>query len=736
MRRALCGAIACAWPAVSFGQEAPGADQSATGSLDTVVVTAQMRSENAQNVPLSVAAFDGEQLFREGVSDAMQLQAVVPSLTYNATGDSAQPYLRGIGTRLAPIGLEPSIATYIDDRYVPRPFGAMFNMLDVERVEVLKGPQGTLYGRNAAGGAIRALTKDPPAEAEISLTAKLGDYSYEALGVSAGGPLSSSLRGRLTAGVEQRDGFATNLVPSGRRQADDLDLRVYRGKLLWDASDTVTAKLAVSWWQRTDWNGRDFMAAGLPEANRGGALYGAITSRQRDEFASALKSDNDLREAAADLRFDVRLDGLDFVSITTFTDDNFVQSFDVDASSATLLDDVITEPSKTWSQEFRLLSDRPGPLSWLAGLFYYHQNGSNLFVFPDSVSLQPAYPAGTDLTNGLQTADSVAYAAFGDASYAFDAAWSLSFGGRWSREEKSVTLAGIPDAVLNVPTPFGTTPFAAGKSWNQFTPQVSLQLRGALGLAYFTYARGFKSGGYNYPASIGSVLDPETVDSYELGLKSDLLHKRLRIDAALFFYDVKDLQVTRGGAGAFLATENAANATVRGAELDFAFAVSPTFTVTGGFALNHSEYTAYVAGVLVPQLVPPYGSVPLPGGLDVRGEPLLRSPETAANVAVHYEPALARGSHLALTANYSYKDSYYFDFSAVPATEWLKQPATGLLNARIAYVAARGGWEVGLWGTNLTDRAYYDDAVLNSVSSRVSYADPRLYGVDFKVNLR
>jgi len=738
--RALCATVAlAACSLATFAAGAPGATDPASSAadtsratdaaLETIVVTAQMRAEDVQNVAIAVAAFDGAQLAGAGVKNAMQLQNVVPSLVYNATGDSAQPYLRGIGTRLSPIGLEPSIATYVDDRYIARPFGAIFDLLDVERVEVLKGPQGTLYGRNAAGGAIRAITKDPGDELDVELEGKAGNYDYGTLGVSVGGPLAAALRAQITAGVERRGGLATNLVAGGRKEADDIDKQSYRGKLVWDASDAVTAKLTLSSWHRTDWTGRDLVAVGLPETNRGGALYGATTSRERDKFATALNRDNDLRESAADLRFDVRLGNLDFVSITTYTDGDYVQSIDIDVSSALLLDDDIAESTTTWSQEFRLLSNDSGAFNWLAGVFYYRQDGTNVFVFPDSVALQPLYPPGTDLTNGLQASGAEAYAAFGQGSYAFDAAWSLTVGGRFSRERKNATLAPIPGDVTNAPTPY-----ASEESWDQFTPRVALEYRGGFGLAYASYARGFKSGGYNYPASLSPGLDPERVASYEIGLKSELLDKRLRLDSALFTYAFKDLQVTRGGAGAFLTTENAANAKVWGFELNLAVVLATNLSLTGGLAAIHSEYTNYVAGVLVPLLAPPYGSVPLAGGLDVHGRPLLRSPDRAANVGLRYAPPLG-GGRLALSANYSYKSRYYFDFSAVPATEWLQQPATGILNARIAYVAPRGRWQIGLWGTNLTDEAYYDDAVLTSVSSRVSYADPRMYGVDFKVSV-
>ena len=245
-------------------------DRRAAG-LDTIVVTAQKHPENVQDVAMAVAVFSDKALLDAGVTDAMQLQTVVPSLTYVATGYLMQPYLRGIGTRLQTVGLEPSIVTYIDDRYVARPFGAMFDMLDVERVEILKGPQGVLYGRNAAGGAIRAITKDPK-DRSVEIAARVGNYAERRLQMAAGGPLSDKLSGQITAAMERRDGFATNLVPSGRATADDIERQIYRGKLLWNVTEGINAKLTVSGWTSADWNGRDLVAAGVPEANRAYAL--------------------------------------------------------------------------------------------------------------------------------------------------------------------------------------------------------------------------------------------------------------------------------------------------------------------------------------------------------------------------------------------------------------------------------------------------------------------------------
>ena len=675
---------------------------------------------------MAVSVFGGNELLAAGVTDAMQLQTVVPSLTYFATGYSAQPYLRGIGTRQSVVGLEPSIATYVDDRYVARPFAAMFDMLDIERVEVLKGPQGVLYGRNATGGAIRAITRDPR-EPSIEIAGRAGDYAERRLSIAAGGPLADVWRGQIAAAIERRDGFATNLVPEGRAAADDVDRIAYRGKLLWDATGAVSARLGFSWWKYTDWAGRDVIAAGVPEANRGEALYGGLTSRERDKVATTLTRDNDLTELAVDLRFDVRLANLDFASITTYTDDDFDQVFDVDASSAKLIDLLYVEPSKTWSQELQLLSHEGAAVEWLAGMYWYRQEAANTYVFEDAVSAQPAFAIGTDVSNGLQDVLTEAYALFAQVAYPLGERWTATLGGRWSRESKGATLSDVAGAVTNVPTPY-----ADERDWDDFTPRVSFEYRGVFGLAYVGYSRGFKSGGYNYPASVNPVLNPETLDSYEIGIKSDLADERVRLSSAFFYYDFRNLQVTRGGTGIFITTENAASARVRGLELDVSTALTSGLSLHAGLALIDSEYTDYTAGVLVPQLVSPYGSTPLAGGLDVHGRSLLRSPDEAAYIGIHYERQLPGGARLPVSIDYSYKGDYYFDFSAVEATEWLKQDAYGLLNARVGYVA-RAGWELGLWGSNLTDASYYEDAVLITASSRVSYADPRSYGIDFKL---
>lgn len=719
---------ACLFAFAATGQPSSREPETAADAseLTTIIVTAQRRSERLQDLAMAVAAFDGDVLADVGVTNARQLQNVVPSLTYVATGFNGQPYLRGIGTRSGWVGMESSVATYVDDRYVSRPWAAMVDMLDLERVEVLKGPQGILYGRNAAGGAIRAITKDPGYDASVEVGGKAGSDDYASVSLIAGGPLSDAFRGQIASWIEKREGLATNLVPSGRPYADDLDRQSLRAKLIWDLGERATAKLGASWWRYADWIGRDLVSTGAPETNRGVALYGGVTSREREHFASALTGDSDMRETALDLRFDVDVGKLDLASVTTYTEGDFVQTFDTDLSSITLLDNYATETSTDVSQEFQLMSAGDVPLDWIVGAFYFRSRGESANVFRDSVSVQPQLPAGTDISPGLQHADVDAYALYAQAAYSFNERWSVTFGSRWNRESKEATLVEFPGTFTTAPSPF-----ADSSDWNETTPRASLEYRGSFGVAYLSYARGFKSGGYNYPASIGPVLDPEILDSYEVGLKSDLLDGRVQLRSAVFFTEVNGLQVVRGAAGA-LVTENAANADIRGLEVDLDVRLGENLSLSIAAALLDSEYTEYTAGVLVPLYVPPYGSAPLVGGLDVRGRSLLRTPDETLSVGARYRKPLEAGGSITFAGSYAYKGDYYFDFAAVPETEWLKQRAHGVLNARVGYVASNERWEVGLWSTNLADEIYCDDAVLTNVASRVSYADPRMSGIDFK----
>ncbi|MCK9563799.1 MAG: TonB-dependent receptor, partial [Bacteroidales bacterium] len=624
--------------------------------LEEIVVTAQKRAENLQDVPIAVSAFSADDLRNFGAADTQSLQNTTPGLVYINSGAIAQPYLRGVGSRLLANGLESSIATYSDNRYVSRPSAAIFELADVERIEVLKGPQGTLYGRNATGGAIRIVTKGVADELEANLTASAGNYGYRGLSGTMSGPLNETLGARFTMLAKQRDGYADNLYTSGIAELDDQHFRAYRGKLRWEPNDRVDAELSLGYWEKNDTRGNDQVNLSPPGLNVGEFL-GGIFGRDRKDAATAIAVTDKGDEFSSHLQLSISFDHFDFVSISTYSDMQMRLTTDGEGTSALGLDAYVRDEEKAYAQEFQLLSNGDGAWRWVAGAYLYGSDADfELLADLGSPSL---------LSQGDQNVETRAVAAFGQATWQFSTNWALTVGGRWSSEEKElVSRASRATPVTAVPTPYRTK-----ADWDEFTPKVSLEYSLDNTLVYLTYARGFKSGGFNYPAIATPALDPEILDMLELGSKGTYLNGQLRLNTSLYFYDYRDLQVTRASSGTGLVTtENAANAEVLGLDLDLTWLATDNLTLTGGLNLLDSEYTDYPANAKVFNAALT-GNPAAPGMSDVfydaKGESLLRAPDWSAFLSMEYIFNLNRAS-MPLVLTYSYKDAYNFDFVAHP----------------------------------------------------------------------
>ena len=697
-----------------------------SNTIEEVVVTVQKREENLQNVPIAVSAFTGESLTNYGVTGVQALQMVIPSLVYNNTGPVAQPYLRGIGSRLTFVGLEPSIATYTDDRYISRPNATLLDLADVERVEVLKGPQGTLYGRNATGGAIRVITKDPAEELEGSLTATVGNFDQWGVVGTISVPLTDTLSTRISTVVKRRDGYVDNIFPGGVSELDDRNFEAYRVKTLWNITDNIDMRLILEYWDQEDNANNDVTDLSPAGLNRGIAS-GGIAGSEPNEMATNIDDDIMQDEFSAQLRFDLSFDRFDLASITTYSDFYSDVALDADGTSARSLDvfDEIEE-SKTYSQEFQLLSNSDGDWDWLLGFYYFSQDAS--FNLPIDVGIPVLLSIG-----GVQSVDANAWAIFGQTTYHFNEQWSLTLGGRWNEEKKEVSVQDAPGMINLV-----LTPHTDEETWKKFTPKATLEYNMDNGLAYLSYARGFKSGGFNYPSVGTQALKPETLDMLELGWKAELFNNSMRINAALFYYDYKDLQVTRAasasGGGVTVTTENAANAKILGLEGDVIWRPTERITISGGLSLQDAEYKDYNASAKV--FLDSLG-VAAPGMTDVLfdadGESMLRTPDFSSYLSLQYDFTIGE-ANLPAVVTYSYKGDYDFDFVADSQSRLLTQDDYGLLSARISYLPPSERWSISLWGNNLTDEEYFDDVVGNSTGLRGSYAAPRTYGVDITFN--
>lgn len=723
-----------------------GYGASTFAQLEEVVVTAQKRQESMQDVPIAISAFTNDAMKDLGIANAQDLQVATPGLVFTSVGTLGSPYLRGVGTRFSLNGLDNSVATYVGDRYVPRGSGNQLEFgIDVERVEVLKGPQGILYGRNATGGAIRVIKKPVAEEFEGALRASAGNYDFREFAGTVNVPVSDSLGFRVSGQLSKRDAWQDNLaygvVDGAVDDINDKNVGKLSTLLRWDATDRTLVNLSFDYWTQDDYQGHDGSLLGPPGLNTGVAAIDAIYSTDRKKAGTDTHQATDGDEQSVELKVEHAFDTFDLVSISTWADFDMRWTSEGDGSAAAIFTPSIAyDESETWSQEFRLVSSASEGLEWTAGVFYYDDTHTTEFNF----FADPMFPPLINATTGNQTTHTTAAAAFGHLGWDFSDNWALKVGARYSWEEREIELV---ESVRPGITTLGAAlmPYYADDTWSEVTPLVTLEYRMPTALAYLTYTRGFKSGGYDFPAyNTPDGLEPEILDMYELGIKGDYFDNTLRINAAVFYYDYTDLQVTRASetTGAPL-TENAADAEVLGLDLEATLVLGDSFTLTAGLNALDSEYKEYMPAVrmynanldgTIGSANPTPGASTLPTPYDASGDSMLRASDYSYFVTASYEVAAGDG-HIPLSLTYSYKDDFNYDFPIDPiAREWLTQEGYGLLNARAGYVSPDERWALHLWGRNLTDEEYLNEVAMNVHGLRGFWALPRTYGVDVEFN--
>lgn len=674
-----------------------------------IVVTAQRRSESMMRVPVAISAFSGETLATSGITNVQAIQMATPALVINNTGPNVQPYIRGVGSRLLQNGFDPSVATYIDGRYISRQTAISMDLFDVQRVEVLKGPQGVLFGRNAAAGAIRVITNEVSDIAEGMFKVGYGNYDHYTVEAMGNTPISDNLGIRVAGLTDQHDGFAKNINPTGRREWDDKNLSAVRGKIRYNAG-AIDAKLTLSYWRQNDNTGNDTVAL-EPLQYHVGIVRGGTTGVGIKQVSTAVSSTIAKREFAGEFDLGIDFGGARLSSISTYANLKNRLIFDGDGTSAVLVDAFIHERAKTYAQELQLASDNNGPIDWIGGVYYFRDKvGYDIFIDTGAQVI----------SQGHQFVDTESYAAFGQMGWRFTDSLKLIVGGRYTKDKKSVSLT--PSDYLGIPT---VSPSNSDKaSWSKFTPTATLEYSRGDTLLYAKFARGYKSGGYNYPYNGSEPVNPEVLDMYEVGLKGSFFDRQVRITLSGYYYDYKDLQVSRAATegSAVIITQNAANARLYGLDADLSWNVTPDLTLTGGFAWQHSEYSNYdLATAKVFRALLPGGSGPgmVDIGFDAEGEQLLRAPSFSGYASLTYRVPISSGT-VPINLSYSYKGSYNFDFIANSSTQILKQKAYSLVNGRIGYEPDDGNWSVGLWVNNLFDQRYYDDVVAAGTGIRLS----------------
>jgi iron complex outermembrane receptor protein len=693
------------------------AQEQQTSTLEEIIVTAERQAENLQDVPLAVTALSAEGLDDRGVLNLYGLRSLAPNFDVSHNNGLVKVFIRGIGKTLDNSGAEGSVALHQDGVVISYPSVQSTAFYDMERIEVLRGPQGTLYGRNATGGAVNIVTRGPSEELQVDTRLRLGNYDARELEAAVGGPIvNDRLLGRLAAYVVERDGFGENAFNG--KDVDDRSEWAARGKLKLLFTEKLTAELAADYWQADD-AASVVHTFGSASGELLGVLEGGNAAPNFRDIASDAVESRDVDTYGYALTVDYAIsDRWSFKSLTGYRDVNGVKRSQYDGTDAPGWPSTNEETGDHFSQEFQLNLDGDS-LDAVFGVYYYD---GDVFV-TNTVPFEFANNSPGDIFDERGTASTEAYAAFGSMTWAATEKLNLTAGVRYSDEEKH-TVSSFQIRV----TPFvdAFIPMDATKSWDAWTPRFSVDYKFTDDvMGYVSASEGFKSGQI-LPGNTGPPIDPEFVWSYEAGLKSNLFDDRLRANLTAFYYDYTDLQVSQLSGLSFTIT-NAAAAEVLGFEAELAYLLGENTRLDLVYGYLDSEFTEFLTeDPIHPEL----------GTLNLAGNPLPSAPENMFTLGLSHTMPTAVGN-FDLRVDWRWRDEAFFD---PYKRESASQDAYSDVSVRGSYTPRNyPNWEVSLWANNLFD----EDAILvNYVSLAAggfprngSVNDPLTYGLEVSFSL-
>lgn len=700
-------------PAARAEAAADDVQANPNGGLEEIVVTAQKRGENLQNVPIAVSAFSGEALATKGIQSVVELTSITPGLTYTVQASQATPRIRGIGTAVAGTGNESSVATYVDGVYYASATGSILSFNNVEQVAILKGPQGTLFGRNATGGLIQITTADP--KDEFQGNARIGYGSQNTLG----GDLY--LTGGLGAGVaanlavhysNQMDGFGINKA-TGQDVNKTRDIGV-RAKLKFDLGEDTTAVAAFDYGHTINAGPAYRPVYGQKALFTGYSFTGGFNDADANT-----QPRSSVEQYGASLNLTHAFSGVKLVSITAYRHTLWDVQFDSDSTPANLFFVNVHEPDEQFSQELQLVSTGNGPFKWMLGGYYFHGKAT---VSPGIIGL-PAF-GFIQTVRANQSANS--YAGFAQGTYSLTDATSLTLGLRYTNESKTINSNGDLN-FLATGFVLPAAPYTAKSHVSKLTWRAALDHKVTQDvLIYTSYNRGFKSGGYNlFALNAPNVFVPEQLDAFELGLKSELLDRRLRFNAAGFYYDFKNIQLNTYVNSA-PAIYNGKSAKLYGLDADITAAPVPGLTLTAGLSLVHARFDDFPIATTV---ILPTGGLVLGPFVSAKGKRLPQTPSMQINLGFEYKHSLPTGS-LSFAADYFHSTRWYEG----PENR-LSQAPYSLVNASITWnLDADEKYSVKAWGRNLTNARHANQLTAQTNDlDMIQPAAPRTYGASFSV---
>jgi iron complex outermembrane receptor protein len=716
-------------PSASSG--APSAPNQ-TQQVEEIVVTAQRRTENIQNVPITITALTARDLTKAGISSTVELQSITPGLVTVESGSALLPYIRGVGSDQVAEGSDSSVATYIDGVYVAFKAANILELNDISSIEVLKGPQGTLFGRNATGGALNITTKDPGVEPAASFDVGYGSFNETSEHAYLSTPLTSTLGINFAATHDQDDGYIRDFTTGSEVGA--LNSTTANAKLVWKPISKFSLKFGLQYVESSDNATQDdhFVVGSNPVAPPGVAIpFG--------NFNTGLGTVTPIKVSEGTARLEMKYDlGLaTLVSITGYQHGFETSGADEDQTAAP--EEAVQAKAKnsTFSEEVQLVSDATKPFQWIVGGFYMNDRQEQEYVnIAVGLPLNPSPANFTAASEDLYFHPFVptySRAIFGQGSYSFTRRDRITVGLRYTEETKA--YSNVLDAVFpNGAGGLASVVAGTGNGLKTFSvPTWRLSYDHHFSddlMAYVSYNRGFKSGLFQNTV-LGAnqkAVNPEILDAFEVGLKDDLFDRRLRLNGSTFYYDYRDIQVSILAPGTGVtATQNAGAAEMYGLDLDATAVPIENLNIRTGVELLHSEYTNYPdASVFVQN---PNGQGNLSETANATGDPTVYAPKVTFNLGGDYTlRAIPMGDRLVVAGNFYYNSGYDVQPSAAGSGD-SHVNSFSTLNANITWFGKRDGLFVKVWGENLTDAIYPIYALPNNFGFGRANAKPTTAGV-------
>jgi iron complex outermembrane receptor protein len=706
VRAVLAGLLLAAGAQAEEPQGRPASDAQAGAMLEEVVVSAQRREERMQDVPIAVNAFSGLQATAMGITDTSSLNGKVPSLNVSSHGGNTNIFLRGVGSNVTGSNGEQAVAMYLDGVYIYSSIGNVFPLTGLERIEVLKGPQGTLFGRDATGGVVQVITKDPSHDPSGEVSLGYGNYETTTGSLYATGELTSNLAANIAVDFQnQGKGYGRNLTRNEDTYwYDDFSVRT---KLLYTPSDDTKIHLMLSYVHNNDagYNeqlrsgvtGVDGVVSRLPPYDTVGNGIDAFYS---DSLLAAVQVDHDFSFGR-------------LTSITAGRRVNANLPVDVDATPLSVVASPENRaPSRNVEEEIRLSAVPGSRINWSVGGFYFRAKAG---FDPQAIAGLAVLPFQETATYAFQHTDSKS--TFAEADTKLTQTTELTLGIRKTWETIKLTDHHVTaDGAALVSYPNQDSAYAP----TTFRIALDQKLTDDI-MVYASFNRGTKSGGYNLTAGSGTIAPflPETLNATEVGVKSQWLDNRLRFNIAGYYYRYKNLQVTQVQLDNEV-IENAGTARLHGVDGDFEAVLTKNLTFTGNFGFSHGTYHDFHDAV---------GSPPSAGAdftFDASGNKTAYTPGFSGSLGLNYKMQTPLGD-FASDASVFYSDTVY-----VSPLNRLTLPAYAIVNGSVTYTPPSSDrFSVRLWTLNLLDKRYFISRLETGLGDLQVFAPPRTFGITF-----